>query len=451
MVAIRSSALLVALATLPLTPQPSRAFITVPQQDRGRSLASIAPVDVSADGRFVAFESYAPLVAADRDTHRDIYVLDRADGRVTLESGMFAMQTDAAHGRLSGNARYLTFEAEVLANVADRLRIDVVVVDRVTGIVRVACGPRGTQPNGSSHSPEISDDGQTIVFSSVATNLVEGLDENGQLEDVYAMDVASGVVRRVSIDSSGKQPSTGFSFAPAINADGRVIAFTSSAPLGASGARDQIAASDARRFSLRQIYVRDEHAATTTQVSVAEGGNALDGASVRPSISGNGRFVAFSSEASHLVKDDNNRASDVFLYDRESSTTTLVTRAPDGRAANGRSIAPAISGDGRFVAFQSDASNLVCAKRCPSLDEDVNLLWDVFVWDRDENRMMRASEDYLGGWMEPSISPALDGQGTVVAFTSRHPFDPSDRESDFDLFVRDLPDPETTLVRQRER
>lgn len=447
----RSTAALFAIVALSSPPQPSRTFVTVAQKDKGRSLASIASADISADGRYVAFESYAQLVPADTDNQRDIYLFDRAAGQVTLESGMYAAQTDASHGRLSADGRWLVFEAEVLPTPASQMRIDIVVVDRVSGTMRVVCAADGSVPNGSGHAPEISDDGRTIAFSSVATNLVNGPDANAALEDVYAMDVASGVVTRVSVDSEGKQPPTGFSFGPSISADGRVIAFTSSAPLTAAGTADRTLPSDARQFALRQIYVRDIAAGTTTQVSLTENGGWPEGASVRAAVSGNGRFVAFSSEASRLVKDDNNRAPDIFLHDRQSKSMRLVSRTPDGRSANGRSTAPAVSSDGRFVAFQSDASNLVCARRCHPHDADVNLLWDVFVWDGVEDRVTRASEDHLGGWIEPSIAPSIDALGTVVAFASRHATDPSDKEGDFDLFVRELPDPETTLVRRRDR
>jgi hypothetical protein len=115
-----------------------------------------------------------------------------------------------------------------------------------------------------------------------------------------------------------------------------------------------------------------------------------------------------------------------------------VSRGADGGPANGASAAPAISGDGRFVAFQSDASNLVCARNCPAALQDVNLLWDVFVYDRSSQRISRASVERTGGWMEPSIGPALSGSGDVLAFSSRHPIDVLDRANDFDLFVRAL-------------
>ncbi len=432
--ALRSSPLIAAAGALCLTAQAHAPFIiTVPQHDRGRTLAAASSADISADGRFVAFESYAQLVPADTDSHCDIYVLNRTTGQVTLESGSIS-DGDVSHPRLSGDGRWLAYEADSLIQNKVTLRINIVVLDRSTGRTMTVRGVNGEPLNGSSYSPEISDDGRTLAFSSTATNLVAGGDVNGGLEDVYAMDLGSGIVRRVSVDGNGVQSSFGFSFSPAVSADGQVIAFVSSAPLNAAAARQ---AARGTHPNLRQVYVRDGADETTTLVSSA-GDNWPDGASVRPAISSDGRFVAFASEASNLVRDDRNRTADIFVHDRRTRTTILVSRSADGGDANGRSMAPAISSDGRFVAFQSDASNLVCARRCPSSSEDINLLWDIFVWDRERKAIVRVSDDVLGGWIEPSIGPTMDAQGEVVAFASRHPIDASDRENDFDLFVREL-------------
>jgi Tol biopolymer transport system component len=421
------------VGALCLTAQANAPFITVPQHDRGRTLAGSSSADISADGRFVAFESYAQLVPADTDSHCDIYVLNRATGQVTLETGSIT-DGDVSHPRLSGDGRWLVYEADSLIQNKATLRINIVVVDRSTGRTMTVRGGNGEALNGSSYSPEISDDGRMIVFSSTATNVVAGGDANGGLEDVYAMDLVSGTVKRVSVDGNGVQSSLGFSFSPAISADGRVIAFVSSAPLNAAAARQ---AARGTHLNLRQVYVRDATDGTTTLVSGAAD-NWPDGPSARPAVSGDGRFVAFASEATNLVRDDRNRAADIFVHDRQTGTTTLVSRSAEGGAANGRSMAPAITFDGRFVAFQSDASNLVCARHCPSSSEDINLLWDIFLWDRERKAIVRVSDDLLGGWIEPSIGPALDAQGEVVAFASRHPIDSSDRENDFDLFVKEL-------------
>ena len=130
------------------------------------------------------------------------------------------------------------------------------------------------------------------------------------------------------------------------------------------------------------------------------------------------------------------REAGVFLRDLQAKTTTLMSRTPEGDAANGKSARPAISADGRFIAFQSDASNLECAKRCAPEDEDINLVWDVFVLDRERGVIVRESCDDSGGWMEASRGPALDGSGRVLAFSSRHPIDALDQGEDFDLFVK---------------
>jgi hypothetical protein len=109
----------------------------------------------------------------------------------------------------------------------------------------------------------------------------------------------------------------------------------------------------------------------------------------------------------------------------------LISRNEEGRAANGRSANPALSGDGRLVAFQSDASNLVA----PGRAEDFNLLSDVFLFDRTTGGMRRVSTDDHNCWLEPSSRPAIDASASVVAFSSKHPTGSADIRSDFDLYV----------------
>lgn len=90
----------------------------------------------------------------------------------------------------------------------------------------------------------------------------------------------------------------------------------------------------------------------------------------------------------------------------------------------------------RFVAFQSQASDLICARRCPAAVEDINLLSDVFLFDRVTSLMIRISAGPSGGWAEESAAPQFDAGGDIIAFTSRHPIDSHDDRNDFDLFVR---------------
>jgi Tol biopolymer transport system component len=276
----------------------------------------------------------------------------------------------------------------------------------------------------------ISADGRVVAFSSALTSLVAGNDANGKFEDIYTYDVSSGRFARASLSSAGSQMAAGNSILPALSSDGRWLAFASTAPLAEGITREK---------PHRQIYLRDLREGRTIRVTRAAAGGAPNGDSSLPTISGDGRYVAFVSEASNLLSDDRNHASDVLLYDREADAVSWVSRGADDASANGESTNPVISADGRFVAFQSDASNLVCAKRCPAHEEDVNLIWDAFVFDRVTGRTARMSEDSLGGWMEASAGPAIDGTGGVVAFSSRHPVDGDDREEDFDLFVRTMP------------
>jgi len=143
--------------------------------------------------------------------------------------------------------------------------------------------------------------------------------------------------------------------------------------------------------------------------------------------------VAFVSDAGNVVQRDKNDSADVFLRDLELRTTTLVSRSASGGAANGPSGQPAISADGEVVAFQSDASDLICS-RCNPSNRDINLVSDVFLFYRASGTIQSVSTGKQP-WMDPSISPAIDDIGTVVAFSSRHPMDAHDDANDFDLFV----------------
>jgi Tol biopolymer transport system component len=290
--------------------------------------------------------------------------------------------------------------------------------------------------SGWSGHAAISDDGRLVVFQSAGTQLVAEADENGTLDDIYAFDTTSRVLRRVSVDSAGRQPREGSSFAPCLSGDGRYVAFTSTADLDGlrSPANTGARGVPVRRVS--QVYVRDLQLGITTRVSVGSGGSTLNDRSYESAISRDGRFIAFVSEATDLTRGDRNRSPDVFVTDAQDRSTVLISRSARGGTANGPSGSPAISADGRVVVFQSSASDLVCSRRCPPALDDVNLLPDIFLFDRAADRMMAISGDPTGGWAEESVAPQLDAAGSVVVFTSRHPIDALDVRHDFDLFIR---------------
>ncbi|HEY7499886.1 MAG TPA: hypothetical protein VH740_15310 [Vicinamibacterales bacterium] len=304
-------------------------FVTIAQGDAARSPRAPRTADVSANGRYVAFESWASLVPADDNQRLDVYVLDRITGRVTLESD--ALRGDCSHPRISADGRYVVFEARQLAPNGVESRVEIVLRDRVAETTKTltAVGNGGTA-DGFSRDPDISDDGQVVVFSSAATDLTGGPDANGKLEDVYAIQLSTGAVTRVSVSTSGTHVAKGASGLPSVSGDGRWVAFSSIAPL------DAPASHAAQESPTRQIYVRDLLSGTTVRVSRTARGQVPEGGdSMNPAISADGRFIAFSSDATNIVDNDGNRATDVFLFDREKQETTLVSRTTGGSVAAG--------------------------------------------------------------------------------------------------------------------
>jgi Tol biopolymer transport system component len=361
---------------------------------------------VSADGRFVAFQSIATnLVANDTNGWGDVFVRDTCLGAPvgcaasTIRVSVANDGSQANPGSLlfsfrpsiSADGRFVAFEWESNLGANDNnFGMDVFVRDTCQG-ARIACTPTtylaslandGSQGDDWSFDPSLSSDGRFIAFGSYATNLVPG-DTNNQT-DVFRRDTCLGASTgctpstvRVSVASDGTQALNDFSLNPVVNADGRFVAFESAA--GNLVANDTNAAID--------IFVRDTCQGvpvgctpSTTRVSVASDGSQANNHSFFPALSADGRFVAFQSDANNLVAGDTNAASDIFVRDTCQGvpagctpSTTRVSVASDGNQANSQSFSASLSADGRLVAFSSDASNLVV--------NDTNGSRDVFVRD----------------------------------------------------------------------
>ena len=269
---------------------------------------------------------------------------------------------------------------------------------QTTERVSIATGG-GQAIGGNSYPPAISADGRFVVFSSTATNLVSG-DTNGY-GDIFVHDRQTGTTERVSVATGGGQGTGGASYDPAISADGRFVAFYSLATNLVSG--DTNGAAD--------VFVHDRQTGTTERVSVATGGGQANGGSYIPAISADGRFVAFYSFATDLVGADTNGFVDIFVHDRQTGTTERVSVATGGGQVTGSSYNPAISADGRFVAFESEASGFVSG--------DTNAAYDVFVHDRQTGTTERASVSTGGGQATAdSYSGAISADGRFVAFHS---------------------------------
>jgi Tol biopolymer transport system component len=268
---------------------------------------------------------------------------------------------------ISADGRYVAF-----ASAATNLVLgdtngqqDIFVHDRVTGTTeRVSVDSAGAQANGASgvYGLSISSDGRYVAFQSDATNLVVG--DTNNASDVFVHDRQSGTTERVSVDSAGMQGNGGSDY-PSISADGRYVAFVGGAtnlvPGDTNGQPD--------------IFVHDRVTGTTERVSVDSAGAQANGASDAASISADGRYVAYGSLASNLVPGDTNGVEDVFLHDRQLGITERISVNSAGFQGNNLSDGPSISGDVRFVAFYSLATNLVAG----SLDG----VFEVFVRDRD--------------------------------------------------------------------
>ena len=284
---------------------------------------------------------------------------------------------------------------------------------------RVSVDSAGRQANGPSSVAAISADGRFVAFESDATNLVAG-DTNG-LTDIFVHDLVARTTTRVSVDSLGRQ-ANGPSFNPSISSDGRFVAFESNATNLVTGDTN----------GLPDIFVRDLLTGKTTRVSVDSVGRQANGPSYSAAISADGRFVAFESDATNLVMGDTNGKRDVFAYDMTTRATTRVSVDSLGRQANGPSLSAAISGDGRFVAFESDATNLVAG--------DTNGKRDIFVYDLTTRATTRASVDSLGRQSNgSSFSASNSADGRFVAFESDATnLVPSDSLLKRDVFVRDL-------------
>lgn len=324
---------------------------------------------LSADGRFVAFCSHATtLVASDGNAVQDIFLYDRVSGaltRASVAAGGGEANGASGYPALNEDGSVLAFQtaASNLAPGDGNGRIDIVLKDLASGAVEmVSQATDGTLSNGFSDDPSVSADGRFVAYWSLASNLVAG--DGNLASDVFLRDRAMGTTERLSVSSGGAE-GDGPSETPAVSADGTVVAFASDAT--------NLVAGDANGEP--DIFVRDLAAGTTERVSVSSEGLEADGGSLRPAVSADGRFVAFWSLASNLVAGDANGAADVFIHDRATGATERVSVSSAGLEGNADSLGPAVSGDGRYVAFASDASNLVAG--------DTNRAGDVFLRDRE--------------------------------------------------------------------
>ena len=384
---------------------------------------------ISADGRYVAFESSADnLVSADTNGCADIFVHDRQANQTTRVSVSSSGEQGDARSytpSISADGRYVAFGSEASNLVGDDTNgcADVFVHDRQTGWTRrVSVSSDGTEANASSAWPHerglsISADGRDVAFDSYASNLVEG-DSNSR-QDVFVHDRTTGESTLVSVDSDGHQFWDG-SWHPSISSCGSFVAFDS---VWYTFITDTNWTHD--------VFVHNRWTGETDYVSIATDGTIGDSWSKVPSISANGRYVAFESNATNLVPHDSNGWPDIFVHDCWEEETMRVSVASDGTQADWDSQTPSISANGRYVAFASHATNLV--------PNDTNYSYDVFVHDLLTGETTRVSIAGNGeqGAVGAAYAPAASSDGQHIAFGST--FDnlvSGDANGCSDVFVR---------------
>lgn len=376
---------------------------------------SQAPM-ISRDGNFVAFTSASSdLVDGDTNNSIDVFVRDLINDRTRLISrntaGTIANGNSAAP-IISADGQRIAFvsSANNLAANDTNNQPDIFVWDATTNTqFLISRSPQNTVSNngvGNSGSisasasiPVISSDGSVVAFVSQSSNLTAN-DQNG-ITDGFVIAVESGNATLISSRNSDPNLAsrTGSSDSitnrnASITDDNRYVVFVSAASelVGAEGS------------SVNNVFLRDRQTGDTTLISRALTGTA-NAASINPMISADGQYIVFASAASNLVSDDTNNATDIFLFDRASNQLKLISRTSSA-IANGASINPIMSGDGRSVVFVSLASNLASG--------DTNNKQDVFLWDRTSEKITRITDQSNGTSEQATISR----DGSTIAFVS---------------------------------
>jgi hypothetical protein len=274
---------------------------------------------------------------------------------------------------------------------------------------RVSVASDGTQANGASILPALSVDGRFVVFASYATNLVVG-DTNGGVIDIFVHDRKTGQTQLVSIASDGTHGNNNAVSGSTISADGRYVAFASEATNLVEGDTNGVV----------DCFVHDRVAGETTRISVASDGTQANsecaysgvwGLIYAPSISADGRYVTFHSLATNLVEGVTNGNENIFVHDRVTGKTTLTSVSSDGTQENSDSGWMSISADGHYVAFHSDATNLV--------EGVTDGYMNIFVGDRVTGKTTLASVSSDGTQGNNSSSyPFISADGRYVTFES---------------------------------
>jgi len=389
-------------------------------------------IDISADGRYVVFQSLASnLVEDDTNGKQDCFVHDRTTNetkRISVSTNGSEANDGCYYPSISDDGRYIVFASNATNLIPDDTEgwWDVFMHDRVEETtVRISETTEGTGGNGDSDTASISGNGNFVVFTTLAFNL-DTTDSNIH-RDIVVSNLQTGSIQIVSKASDGTQAND-HSYRPSISQDGSYISFNSAA--------NNLVPDHTNNFS--DVFIHNLQSGATTQVSRSTEGMIGNGPSDYGTISRNGRYAVFNSYATNLVSGDTNNKDDTFMHDLITGVTVRVSVASDGTQGNNRSYFGIASEEREVVFFSSRASNLVVGD---------NIGDDIFMYDINSHRtslMSVSTEGIPGNGNSNGIE--LSGDGYLMVFTSyANNLVEGDTNGLADVFVRDTLESEYSL------
>jgi len=428
-------ALVIAVLAAPGLSQAQTERISLSTSGGDPNSDVIAPV-CSDDGRYVAFSSLATnLVLGDANGDSDVFVRDRVTGTtslVSLSTGGQQADDFSNQPAISGDGRRIAFMSKADNLVAGHSNTfgDIYLRDLPTQTTTLVTGATGgVIIDVSEDMAHLSHDGDRITFASPAS-----LGVPGQLAEIWVFEVSTGTTTLVSDVPAGSTtgPGNGHSTYAQISADGQHVAFVSQASNLVTGDLN----------GKLDVFVRDLQTNLTELASLDSAGVQANGNSHRPSLSADGRFVAFESVGTNLVPGDTNGFPDVFVRDRQLGTTVRVSSASlalGGAQGDGFSGYADLAGNGRHVVFTSFATTLV--------PDDTNGALDVFRHDLLSGTTARVSVSSAGAQANAlSEDPEITSDGRLIVFPSKAwNLAPGDNNGLRDIYLRDLgaPAPES--------
>lgn len=401
------------------------------RSDGGQANAGSSGPATDGIGRCVAFHSDASNLLnqgpnGDTNQFRDVFLFDRETSqieRVSLtDTGGQANGPSQLQGfrpSIDETCTCVAFSSDATNLVPDDTNqvTDVFVRDLVTPTTILASGGVDGPADGPSSFPSVSADCERIAFQSNASNLVD--DDENRVSDIFVYDRSTGTTTRISTGASGE--ANGASITPAISPDGRCIAFATAASNLLPGDTNNVP----------DVYVSCD-GEISCRASVSSTGREANAISFLPSLSADGRFVAFKSNASNLVPDDRNGQPDVFVHDCDTGVTRRASVNSLGQEGNDIAIPPTINGDGERIAFGSYASNLLLGQSTRGRSQ-------VYVRDRETMATGLVSANPAGQPANnsvPDVPPSISLDGEVIAFSSiASDIVPNDTNQALDAFV----------------